>query len=447
MRRRRGDDRGAGTLEYIGSIAVAAVVVATVGLGASNAKPESALARAVCQILTAGLGSCGSAPAVDAKRLPTQPCVVRADGSTATLRAGVVAFGQGSERWLIEELGDGRYRLTRATHVGAGGGTGAGFELTGTWNDNDYGFSLGAEANAFGVEEHGETYYVQSKDEAERFLSERRADQVLDNTVGDSGLVRRFADKVRGGKRLPEPDETWTALGAMGDAKATVDWIAAGAQAEVKGAQMLGTRQRKDGSVTAYYSTQYSGQAVAAMWAADGPEENTTLFKAQAAGTFGGSVEVDFDSTGKPTALRMRTTLGGQAVAGKRVAFEDEDSGPEANSYVDRTIELPLDTPEARAAAGRLALLAGMPAIPGLPVASLITPGDDWDVVRAALAQGRMWEDDYDFNQNTDVGFDFDAKWIAKVGLEGSSISTTREAKGQRYFDGVGWQQREGCAA
>lgn len=441
-------DRGAATLEYVASLVVASLLVVAVALAITSSRPDSAVARAICSVLTLGQGDCGGGLSL-ADKVPTQPCVVGSNSSTLTLRAGIAVIGQGSERWLIEELGDGRYRLTRGTAAAGGGAVGAGFELTGTWNDQDYGFSLGADANALGQFETGEVYYADSEQQARQFLGERRVSSVLDSTVGPGGPVRGLFDKVRGGNRLPEADETWVAAGVIGDAKATVDWIAAGAQAEVKGSTMVGVRLRKDGSSTAYYTGSFSGQAAASFWASDGPDADTTLFKAQTAGTVGASVEVDFDADHLPVTVRLKTTVGGSAAAGKRVAFEDEQSGPDPNAYVDRTIEIPLNTPQARLAAARALTLAGAVAVPGLPV---VQPGaldaeDSAAVFAAAVRQGRMWEDSYDLNQNTDAGFAVNAAWIAKVGVEGSKVSVTRDSRGSRYFDGIGWQDREGCGA
>lgn len=449
-RLRPGGDRGAGTLDYVGSILIVAAVVVAVSLSLVASRPELPLARAVCRILSLGQGDCGGDSLAD--RIPTQPCVVRSNQSTKTVRAGVAVIGQGTERWLIEELSDGRFRLTRSTGGGAGATVGAGFDLTGTWNDQDYGFSLGADANALAIGESGEVYYAGSKNEAEDFLSRRRWDQALDNTVGHSGPARWVADKIRGGDDLPDPDETWVAAGTTGDAKATVDWIAMGAQADIDTTVMLGSRLRKDGSGTAYYSMQTNGQVSASMWAADSGTQATTLYKAQAAGSVKGMVEIDYDSKGNVTALRVRSTVGGQAAAGKRVVGGDSPDGP--NSYVDLTMELPIRTAEDRKHAAGMAAALGIPYVPGLstgPRSSVLDPVETASDVVAfvgdARDHGRLWQDDYDLNLTTDAAFTLDAEWITGVMVEGSSNSIDRTSIGQQYFDGTGWRPREGCGA
>ncbi len=444
-------DRGAASTEYVGAILVAAALMGLSLLSVAAIHPEAGLNRAVCKLLTVGLGDCGSLPSA-ADREPTQPCVISGTGTTNTVRAGAAVIGQGSERWLIEELGDGRFRLTRATGTGVGGTVGAGFDLTYTYNDNDYGFSLGAEANALAAEETGEVYYVSSQKQAEDFLTERRVDSALDGVIGDGGLARGLVDKVRGGNRLPEPDETWQAAGVIGDAKATVDWIALGAQANINSQTMIGTRLRKDGSGTAYYSTNMSGQAAAAMWAADDKTGATTLYKAQVNGTVGGVAEVDYDSKGKVTALRIKSTLGGSAAAGSRGVGEDNQSGPSPNAYTDLTVELPLDTAEAREHAAGVAAAFGIPYVPGLSTglrSPVLDPAktrqDVSDFMDDVRSRGRIWRDDYDLNLNTDLGLNVDARWITGVLVDASSNSMVRTSTSQQYFDGHGWREREGC--
>jgi hypothetical protein len=57
-------ERGQGTLEYLGAIAIAAVLVITVAVGvlAQDSGVRSAVDRAVCTMLTLGTGACGRDP-------------------------------------------------------------------------------------------------------------------------------------------------------------------------------------------------------------------------------------------------------------------------------------------------------------------------------------------------------------------------------------------------
>jgi hypothetical protein len=453
MRVRR-DDTGAGTVDYVGMVTVAAVVAVAVGLAAMSVQPSNAVIQAICKVVSFGQGDCGDSRPTLADRKPSQPCVIASNSSTNVLRAGVAVIGQGSERWLIEELGDGRFRMSRATGEGVGVTTGVGFDVTGTYNDQDYGFSLGAEANALLVDETGEVYYADSREQAEKFLNERRWDQGLDGTVGDSGPVRWLADKIRGEDPLPEPDETWVAGGAIADGKATVDWIAMGAQAEADASVLLGARLRKDGSGTAYFSVSLSGQAAASMWAADSKTGASTLYKGQLAGTVKGVMEVDYDAAGDAQTFRLKTTLGGQAQAGQRVVGEKDLDGPGANSYTDRMYELPLDSAADRQYAAGVAATLGIPFVPGVSdrirTNNPPTPENLADLVGFAGAvadHGKMWEDDYDLNLNTDLALNLDAEYITGVIVDASSSSVERTSKGQRYFDGTGWREREGCSS
>lgn len=444
-------DRGATGLEYVAIVAIAAIVVAATALGVRSNNIEGATSHAICSILTLGFGDCGDSQPVAFDRSPTKPCIVSGTGRNSTLRAGVAVIGEGSERWLIEELGDGRYRLTRATGTGAGGTAGVGFDVTATWNDNDYGLSLSAEANALALDERGEVYYADSEQAAKDLLTRRRWEDGANTLVGDSNWLRGLTDKILPGDDLPTPDETWIARGATGDVSATVDLLAAGAEAQASEKAMLGTRVRKDGTSTTYFQATLDANGSAAYWQ-DAEDGTNTLHKAQAAGTAGALVEVDYDASGNATAVRLTSTLGGAAAAGTRPIGGEDLNGPSANRYTDRTVELPLTSAQDRQYAAGVAAAIGIPYVPGVstgirsaPLQPISTVQDVAGFIDAAQDHGRLWEDGYTLDTNTDAGVNFDARWITGVQVDASTTRSSRTSLSRTYFDGASWQQAAGC--
>jgi hypothetical protein len=445
------DDRGAATVEFTGRMVIAAFLVATVA-GALAVEPiRDTVAEAVCEVITLGQGDCGSSSSAAVDRTPRQPCVQSADGGSISVRAAVVAVGQTGEEWLIEQLGDGRYRLTRGSSSGGGGTVGVGFKIAGTYNDHAYGVSLGAEATAVALGATGDVYYASTPEELQTIISRARTDAVLDRVTGAGGVVRDIIDWAGGNDAVPTPDQTWYEARGSGDAAAYASWLVAEAHAQGAINAALGARINRDGSGTAYFKADLNAEVAGAMWAADGSTNATTRYLGKAQGTLGAVIEVDYDSSGQPRAMRLVSVVGGQAEWSTRVAGQDASSGPKANSYTQRTVELPLDTAQDRIVAAEtlVALGGGGLAVPGLVPPGLTAGLSDAPIrfVRSAHDHGRLWEDGYTYNTTTEVGIGLDAEMIAKLGLDASYSTTQRSGTGQRYFDGTGWRDRPGCVA
>lgn len=441
------DDRGAATIEFSGLMVIAAFLVAAVA-GALAVEPiRDAAARAVCEVITLGQGSCGS-PSAAVDPTPQQPCVQSADGGSVSVRAAVVVVGQTGEEWLIEQLGDGRYRLTRGSASGAGGTVGVGFKITGTYNDHAYGVSLGADATAIALGATGDVYYANNSEELQTIISQARTDAVLDRVTG-GGIVRDVVDWATGNDEVPTPDQTWYEVRGSGDAAAYASWLLVEAHAQGAVNAALGARINRGGSGTAYFKADLTAEVAGAMWASDESTNATTRYLGKAQGTLGAVIEVDYDTSGQPRAMRLVSVVGGQAEWSKRVAGQKDSTGPKANSYTQRTNELPLDAARDRVvAAETLAALGGL-TVPGLvpPVVTAAVADAPVRFVQSARDHGRLWEDGYTFDTNTEFGVGLDAEYIAKLGVDASYSTTRREGTGQRYFDGTGWRERPGCVA
>src|SRR5450759_2393144 len=110
-------ERGAATLEHLGVLAIAAILIAAVVIAVSNSGYGGRLQQALCEITSLGQGDCGSTTTAHTRSpadyVPKEVCVVTADGATGSVKAGVLLTGGVNGDWLIETLADGTYRLTR----------------------------------------------------------------------------------------------------------------------------------------------------------------------------------------------------------------------------------------------------------------------------------------------------------------------------------------------
>ena len=109
LRRRapRSDDRGAGTLEYVGVVAVVAVLVGALVLGFANSHYGENLSAQLCKLTSAVDG--GSCPVPPTERapedyIPPDACVVSSNGEESSSGLTVVVDVQSGETWLIEKL-------------------------------------------------------------------------------------------------------------------------------------------------------------------------------------------------------------------------------------------------------------------------------------------------------------------------------------------------------
>jgi hypothetical protein len=134
-------ERGAATLETVGMYTVAAMLATAVFLAILGSSPLVAdkVRQALCIITTLGQGECGSSVTSAVDHRPTQPCVVSAEGHTGSLEASFIVTVGTCEQFLVEELNNGQFRVTRGTGGKVGVGVGAGFDLSGTWDDKEYG--------------------------------------------------------------------------------------------------------------------------------------------------------------------------------------------------------------------------------------------------------------------------------------------------------------------
>jgi hypothetical protein len=462
-RRRSGGETGAASVEYVGAIVIVAVVILAViaSVLATQPRIRDGAELAICKVFTLGLGDCGGGSDKAIDREPQEPCIVTSDGGETSVSVGVIAFGEGDEIWLIEQLGDGTYRVTEGVGLAGGAEGGAGGKIEVTINDQEYGGEAGLSGLAKIGVTVGNTYYAKNLDEAHSLLDRMRYDRALQG----SGLAGKVIDLVDGKDPLPEPDTVWIEAGVDANGSASVEGMGAGVEAagEIEGA--IGTQINKDGSATVYLTGKVSGEVSASIGVSLIPESkgkhaapreldfSKVEAGASAGGEIGATVQVDYDDAGQATAVRITSTMGWSAEATAKLLGQ----GPEtsAGTTTDTTLELPLTSDADRAIAADMLATLGIPYVPGLsdvvrPPDVPFSPGAIDAATKfgeAARDRGRVWIDTYEHDDSTKFGLKIEAAFGGKVNLGGSYITNNRTGISQMYFDGTEWVERSGCAA
>lgn len=440
-------ERGQGSLETVGVMALAGLLVAAVVTATVQSSPalSGTIKDGICRVVTLGKGDCDSAPEHRASDtyVPPEPCVIGANGedTQGSLMIAVVKMEDG-ETWLIEDLGDGRSRLTRSTNEGVGLTTGIGFEVTGTVDGHKMGLALGARATALLAGTQGDVYYADNPDQAKDILGGKQTDDTKDYWWGDGGPVRWVADKVGGKNKYEdtEPDETWSDVGFKADAIGGGTLLWGSAEAKVAEEAYLGTKTRKDGSTTNYFRGKMSGEAGVDIGVSDAVVE----------GSLESLVEVDRDKDGNPVALRLISATMGNAAANDNL----DDVATAAPEYTKKTIQIPLKTQDQKDLASRVLWATGLPFIPGVSdgITSADAVGAPWqinqigkDLAAEVNQDGYMWEENYTQESSTN-GFDVDVEVGLVLGGSGKWSTTAQELTSYTYWDGTKWATREGCS-
>ncbi|QNN49226.1 hypothetical protein H9L10_13515 [Phycicoccus endophyticus] len=237
----------------------------------------------------------------------------------------------GTERWLVEELSDGTYRVTRGTGAEVSAAAGVGFNVTGTWDDKEYGAEASASAGGGVSFGEGEVYNLPNEQAVQDLMYAHYADIALDTVVGDEDYeipltgwhvpnpIRWGSDQVTdlaGVPDLPESDETYYEGGASASAQASATLIAANADANVGVQALLGTKVGKDGSTTTYYSALVSGGINAGTWGGDGKGE-TVYAEAAASGQVDAGISIDRDAAGEVTSISVVYGYQGRPTPGR----------------------------------------------------------------------------------------------------------------------------------
>lgn len=452
-------ERGAGTLEYVGIVVLAAILVAALLLALANFQYRERVEQALCEITSLGQGDCGSVPTADERTpedyVPPEPCVVLANGAGWDASIAAVVQLEGGQTWLYETLNDGRVRLTRGDSAGVGVGVGAGFDVTLTLDDEVYGGALSAGAAAVLTADEGDVFYAADEAEARAILSAQRTDDVKSATLGDDNWLRSGWDwateQLGGSTRYEdlEPDETFTRDGirAEGDAGVTAFYASAGVEGQL--GIYEGTINRADKTSTDIFSTDVSVSADAGTWLTrlDNPMGSDGYGVATASAAAGATIEVDRDADGNPVAMRLISLVMADADTYSKT---DGDAPPP--QFTETTVQIPLETDADLLTGARVAQVLGLE-IDGVTdhVSGLDLPGNIIGIQQnaddyAALARDRgyVYEQTYSLDESP-YGANFDAKALLEVGLGATYTTIERQAINYRYWDGQEMVTRSEC--
>lgn len=221
--------RGQATIDYLGIVAVLAVVLALAAGVASGGAPGVANAvlgqvrRALC-VVTGGW--CGAE-----RRLP---CVLESERETRHIAVTILLFRLDGDRYVLRErMSDGTVRLTLAQRGGAGAELGVEARAQVTIKGRRVGFDDSLRGGVEGVLGHGEVYLARDDDEADEILRSLRRRIPL---IGGDG---------------PDPRERFVEGGVRGLARLGIGGTAAGASLDALSEAILGGRRdERTGNVT-----------------------------------------------------------------------------------------------------------------------------------------------------------------------------------------------------
>jgi hypothetical protein len=321
----RRSDAGAASVEKVGTVALAAVVVCAVILTASGVAEGGLASRAVCAVRqAAGFGGCapGSAPKTDADYEPAS-CKVREESQTGGYEVSIGWFSIGEEYGFIEQtFSDGTVRMTLVDKASLSGKYGAGFDVGKVSSDGskkaaDIELAAGLK---FG---YGTTWQFKNADEAEHFRGEVEKYQVqMMQMQGEGAAGIAIYNSLTGNwADPPDPAITFASVGfeasikgALGlkvetggvgsDGKPRAADPNLGADLTIKGDyQVVIENNEKDG--TRSYTYQVSGTA---KGGANGVVASTSL-----GGTATGAMKVTRNDKGELASLTFISTREGSA--------------------------------------------------------------------------------------------------------------------------------------
>lgn len=438
-----GAERGSGTLEVVGVVTVAAILVAALLLAIVTASPvvRDRIAQAICQIVTFGQGECGSVElGLDEGRppedyVPPDPCVLLSQGLEGSLgvSAGVVSLGEGRFA-LVEQLSDGTVRVTfgedKSGGVNAGIGAEAGVVIDGT----RWGSGAWLAGDILATMSTGNVYYADDMDTALEILQQEAASTVKDNVMGPGGPVRGAFDWLQdqASQVVPfvppatqhEPDEWFVEAGleASGDARIMSLTGAAGVDAAIGG--YVGTTMRRDGTSTAHFKVTAEGTASAHFLGNE----------AAASGQIDGIVEVDFDAHGNPVMFRLRQGYVGDAYVG----------GSDTPVYHEFTHEIPLHSHDDLAHVMRTTGMYGAGVVASGPNGFVLTASALSEISRLAGEDGYIYRDEY-LLDGTEHGVFANVGIKVNGGFDAGIELTERDLIGRTHWDGAQWVDTPGC--
>ncbi|RYY51761.1 MAG: hypothetical protein EON53_00315 [Actinomycetales bacterium] len=436
--RTRRSERGQGSLEIVGVIVLASILVlATTGtIVQTSPQLKAEVSYRICQILNiAGGGDCEpprETPTPE-ERIPDAPCVVGSDkGSVKVTGSFIVTVAVGKEL-LVEELSDGTYRVSEVDLGKVGIGVGPGIDVSVTLDGKKYGAVASATAEALLAGRTGRTWYADDEAGVDDILNGLLADQIKDSVapeipgpadvpginkipiLGDiegppnplNSLLDQFVDGV------PDADEEFVEGGIEGNASASASNIVVGAGVRVEAGAYLGAKTTPDGYV-AYYRSSVKGDAFGTFTGVD----------ASATASGDGLYALNMDKDGKPQSVTLTMGVSYGADAGDIASNSDDQTYKEYQATVPLTGDPLQDAP----------ILA---ALTGNPLATS-------NFINAARDFGTMTENTYSQDPNT-YGINISGELLGEIGGSAEVDFTNRELTDSKYWDGSQFVDRPDC--
>jgi len=238
--------------------------------------------------------------------------------------------------------------------------------------------------------------------------------------------------------QLPASAEAYDEGGFTASAEAGATSWTASANGQVGVQSVLGYRIGHDGSTTEYFKASVSGGAEGSLV---GP-----VLKAKADGNVDAVLEIERDTSGAITAVRVRSVVAGIADA----AVDTQGADPDASSYTELVVELPTANAADQQVAQDFLSSMGMYSVPGFTTPPLHPPGltpvaAATAFAQAASARGHMTQQSYGYS-TTGHGAQVSGKPIVgDFGFEGEYTGNSRTVTAGSYFDGVRWVPWPGC--
>lgn len=432
------DERGQGSLENVGVIVLAAILVAATTGTIVQASPQlrAEVSYRICQILSvAGGGGCeapGSVPSAE-DRVPDEPCVVGSQqGSVSVTGSFVVSVTAGKEL-LVEQLSDGTFRVSEVDLGSVGVGVGPGLDISVTIDGKKYGAVATASADALLAGKTGRTWYADDESSVQDIMNGLVAEEALDQVapelpgpkdvplinqipgLGDLGgppnPTRELIEAFIGD--LPDPDETFVEGGIEGNAGAAISGITAGAGAQGGLGVYLGSKRTPDGWV-AYYRGEIKGSTFATLGADD----------ASASGKMEAIYAVNLGQDGVPESVTLTAGLTYAAETGSLTTNTDDQT------YVETQATVPLTGDPAQDAA-TMAVLTG-------------NPFATQAFVEAAQERGQITQSSYSQDPNT-YGLTVGGELLGDYGGGITADLTNRSLTDSSYWDGTAMVSRPDC--
>lgn len=312
--RGRSAERGAGTLEYLAAVLVAAILAA--GLLATQQGPQIAAAmdRAICSVTSmapGGSGSCdtrGNREDFGAPNFEPDECTVSTAGSSEKVDVSIAIIdGGGSHGVQVAEIrhADGRVEYA-VSQTGEGNvGVGVGIGGKGKGGEDSPGAELSGDLSVSGSYSGGPTYTVDSLEQAQQIQQ-----QLMGNPFADVGIEPTSETTTWGGSAEGSID-LGIALGddgngGHGQTQPGQDVDQAGLNGALDGSHQYSTTVNADG--TTVYTTTWTGEITG---------EGNAMGAAGAAGTWSGStsIQITRDADGQITHITFETvTEGGSSL-------------------------------------------------------------------------------------------------------------------------------------